>query len=315
MAAGESTNETVLESVLKELEESEYILFIDFKDPQCPSKGASLYANQEFAVASYLKIPYIALAQKDIARDGIFSANLSHIEPFNDEQELFELIDQKIKTLKSGWKNRLNIKRKLNENTPVKCDYRVKIINGEKEENPSTTYYHVEVKNEHHKKIARNCYGYVTKIEKYPSGEKIYNPLKTVELKWAGFLLPNSTINCQESRELDIFFLVEVNKKQILYFSTLTDSDEYKYFIEHKGNYAIEILVISDNFRPVKKTFYIHLGENSNEIIFTDNDADLPKNGEKKAKVFNAETKPDVSIKQIPASGQPLTIIGIGRHD
>lgn len=278
-------NETVLNAVFHELSESEYILFIDFADNTSKKRGSSLFANQEFAVASFLDIPFITLAQQGVERDGILNHIQSDIKYFSNEKQLYELIREEIKLLQSDWKNKLSLERIDNEKSEHFINYDFLFIKDGKKYAALSTFYHVNVKNLHYRKIANNCYGYITQIIDLDTGKPYSKkPLKTTELKWAGFTRPNATIVYKKPRDIDVFFVVEEEIPPIIRFNTLTDSDEYRYIINDEGNYSIEILIVSDNFRPEKKTFYLHLGKSIDKIIFTDDNDKLPKIDKKKKK-------------------------------
>jgi len=290
MAGEQSGNETVLEGIFHELMESEYLLFIDFLEGfyDCFHKKngyGSLFSNQEVAVAYALGIQVCAIRQKGIKRDGVLNYIQQEFKSFNDEEELYNIIEKKLENWPSDWKNKLSMAVGDVTKEFINRSFLYRLKDGE-EIHPICDFYHINVQNEHHRKIARNCYGYVTKIINMGTNESLFEkPLKSIEVKWAGSMLPNATILNKKNRELDAFFaviderVIKETKHPIIAFNTLTDSDEYRYRITKKGCYEITYLVISDNFRQEEKKFYLELGNTAGDIKFTD---DLGKIGEYK---------------------------------
>jgi len=296
-------NETILEAIFNELLESEYLLFIDFHEGN--GRG-SLFSNQELAVACALKIPFTALRQEGIERDGILRYIQEPFLEFNSEKQLYELIEGELKNWESDWKNKLVLERDDGEKSSHFTHMQIILTKQDGDKyHPKCSFYHIKVRNLHNRKIARNCYGYIKSIIDLETEKPIYEePLKTIELKWAGFTLPNATIlPKKQSRDLDAFFIIEDITPPKIYFSTHTDSTEYRFRIEKEGNYAITYTVISDDFPPVENTFYLHLGKTIDEIIFTNDKKSLPKIEEVKI-----ETKsPDVGETTYSSEAESTT--------
>ena len=75
VAVEEQSLRGIKENIFRQLETSEYFVFIDFKREYVPDKNAcrgSLFSHQELALAAYLGLPIIAFREKGvIPEDGI----------------------------------------------------------------------------------------------------------------------------------------------------------------------------------------------------------------------------------------------------
>lgn len=309
-AAAQRKNKTVLGAIFHVLSESEYVLFIDFHEGN--GRG-SLFANQELAVACALEIPFTALRQKGIERDGILRYIQEPFPEFDSEKKLYELIKSELENWESDWKNKLVLERDKDEKSPhyKHMGFRVFKQDGT-DYHPKCSFYHIRVRNLHNRKIARNCYGYIESITDLDGKPGYEEPLKTIELKWAGFTLPNATIlQNKQSRDLDAFFVREDETPPKIYFNTLTDSTEYRFKIEEEGNYAITYLVVSDNFPPAKNTFYLHLGKTIKDIELTNDKNSLLKRKKTKTEIKSLAMGEKIhDAKPVSTSGDVSPISG-----
>ncbi len=83
-------------------------------------------------------------------------------------------------------------------------------------------------------------------------------PLNAVEIKWAGYVLPNAHIPAGTARRFDAFY-IRHDLPTRLQFNVFSDSTEFVPRIGGEGLYELTYLVISDNFAPARATFALKL--------------------------------------------------------
>lgn len=261
LAIEQHTLKGLKENIFKHLVDSEYFLFIDFKRETLNNSGnfrGSLYTNQELAIASFLEKEVIAFQQKGILHiDGMLSSlQLNPIEFSNREKNrLPDLIEQQIK--RSGWnhqwKNKLDISVQPNYDDARKVSGDV------------GRHYFLRIDNLHKDKIAFNCTAYVKsilcKIKNLPI------PTETVELKWAGSLVPTVTIMPKSYRLLDAFFVLK-SRPDLLIFSSFSDSLRHLPPLSGIGEYEIVYIVVSENFLLLEIKTTINITGNVETISF-----------------------------------------------
>lgn len=267
-----------VEAIFRELMDSEYLIFIDFKRERLfredngefndiEKHRGSLFCNQELAIASFLKIPFIAFQQNGVKEmDGL--AEYLQWNPiwFDAPKTLPGLILKKIdeENWKPNWKNQLRIER------PDEKEYeRARIRNPDGTLGPWARYYHLEVQNLNPFSQATNCYGYVEKIVEL--GDNREEIPRTIELKWGGYVLPNANILPSSKRALDAFYVVENNPYQLM-FNVLTDSTYYQISITSFGDYEITFRVVADNFQPTVSRFRLHFPSRIDKITLSEID-------------------------------------------
>jgi len=89
---------SIRENVFRQLQESDYFIWIDFrrektvaKDGKETSRG-SLFTNQELALASFLEMDWILFQEVGIERDGMLSAIQGNATCFANRNDLPDLI-------------------------------------------------------------------------------------------------------------------------------------------------------------------------------------------------------------------------------
>lgn len=247
------------ESIFEELSTAEYFLFIDFKrekldDGQC---RGSLFSHQELAIASFLEIHLLGFREKGVKEDdGIIRFLQANCTFFTDRHTLVNVVADKIelKKWKPDWKNQLVIERDSQQFSDA-------YIPSEKK---NARFFHVTVRNLNPYKMARNCYAFLETIID-PKGNSL--PVECVEFKWAGYVLPNATILSSSSRSIDGFYVFH-DTPNIPKFNVFTDSTRFFPKIEGSGDYELTFLVVSDNFKPVRKKIRMHLGNRLEDIRF-----------------------------------------------
>lgn len=261
LAIEQHTLKGLKENIFKHLVDSEYFLFVDFKREHLNDSNSfrgSLYSNQELAIASFLEKEVIAFQQKGILHiDGMLSSlQLNPIEFNNREKNrLPDLIEQQIK--RSGWnhqwKNELDISVQPNYDDARKVSGDV------------GRHYFLRIDNLHKDKIAFNCTAYVKSI--LCKTKNLPIPTETVELKWAGSLVPTVTIMPKSYRLLDAFFVLK-SRPDLLIFLSFSDSLRHLPPLSGIGEYEIVYIVVSENFPLLEIKTTINITGNVETISF-----------------------------------------------
>lgn len=250
IAAAEASLTGLKENIYRQLEGSEYILFVDFRREQLANLQAfrgSLFSHQELAVAAYLGLEWMPFQQEGVERNGIMGFVQSNVIPFSDPGDLPTLVRTQIETLgwSPNWKNAVVIERDPTEH--------VDIANQAAQ---MTRFLHLTVRNLNPRKAALNCVGYLERIKNSGTGQEL--PLKTVELRWAGYTLPNATILGRSQRDLDLGYVFHTSP-QMLCFNSFTTSSEYMPPLPGPGVFELDYVVMAENFPPARATFRLTL--------------------------------------------------------
>jgi len=255
LAVEQSKPKGLKESILKQLEDSEYYIFVDFKRERCVAKNGkdseffrgSLFTHQELAIASYLEIEMLSFREEGVKLDdGI--AGILHLKRniFIDESDLLRKIENEVRSKwKPNWKNAL----KLYFDPKAYEDVNIITPTG-----LQTRFYHIQVKNLHKKKIARNCIAYISSMKNMQNGKQI--KFLSSELKWAGYSNPNVNILPQKIRELDAFYVLH-QFPTVLNFNSFATSGLYMQPIHGPGRYELEYFVVSDNMPTITQKFHV----------------------------------------------------------
>lgn len=249
------------EDIFAKLDDSEYLLFIDFPREKLVTGGfrGSLFSHQELAIASYLQIDdVIAFQQKDMTLEGMMKAMQLNAISFDDLTQLPKIVIDEIEKRgwRPNWKNILKINTKHNEYQDAY------IISGK--DRKLARFFHLTVENKHRRKIALNCTAYLESVKKLP--EEVEVPLGKVELKWAGYTMPVVAIMPESDRELDAFYVIH-DQPNILYFNCYSDSSYYLPPILGYGEYVLSYVVISENFPIARITAKASLGTSIESVV------------------------------------------------
>jgi hypothetical protein len=215
-------------------------------------------ASQELAIASFLDMPLVGFQEVGVkSDDGILQFLQANCTPFTDRHTLCNVVADKIEQAgwKPNWKNQLVMERNPDQFSDA---FRLP-------ERKNARFFHITVRNLNPHKHARNCYAFLETIHDLSTGNSL--SVKSVELKWAGYVLPNATILPSSSRYIDGFFVFH-DSPNTPYFNLFSDSGHFIPRIKGPGDYELTYLVVSDNFKPVRSTFRMHLTNNLDEIKF-----------------------------------------------
>ena len=274
VAVQKQTLRDLRHNIFKELEDSEYIVFVDFKREalvypndnteqsivefleKCQWRG-SLFCHQELALASYLDLgtdrdmEILAFHEKGVKpKDGMMGALQVNSEEFTDPGCLPKLIACRArKKWKTQWKNRLQL-----------------TVEPPPDDGP---YRHIKVNNQHHRKHAINCYAYLKAPRKYSNGKDI----PTMELKWE-FIevgVPNVAIAAGSMRRFDAFWVKLAQPKGIR-LSTHADTCVFEEnIITDPGTHELTYVVISENFPDAEIACGLEIGCDGKVKCFKEN--------------------------------------------
>ena len=123
----------------------------------------------------------------------------------------------------------------------------------------NTRYFAIGVRNCHRNRVARNCYVYLEKAIRLDPRTEI-DPKATIEIKWAGYTLPNAHILPRTVREFDAFYIIHEQPEKLNISTMFTDAPSYVLpQIQGKGLYELQYVVYSDNFPTAHGTFKLDL--------------------------------------------------------
>jgi hypothetical protein len=231
VAIEEQTLKSIKENIFPKLEESEYFIFVDFK--------------------------------REIRKDDrILGTIQASSIPFTDRDFLASVIAEKIRELgwNPYWRNELTMDRNEQEYTDAI------FINT----NQGHRWYHIEVKNLHHKKISLDCIAYLENIENVSTGKKKTFP--PVEFKWQALNVPRIIIPPGYTRPLDAFFVPHISPN-LAYFGINGSLVDFGglfevYNLEGPGSFELNFIVFSVNFSPIRQTFLLDIGNSLEDIKF-----------------------------------------------
>jgi hypothetical protein len=243
------------ESIFRQIETSEYFVFVDFKREKISAEGSepicrgSLFSHQELGVASYLELPCLVFQEMGVKPlDGMLSCLHANAHPFTDRALLPNVIADMIaqKTNKGEWS--VSWKNTLSLHMPPKPFGDALNL-----QNQFTfRHFHIEARNNHRTKTAQNCYVTLESLVDAGSGERI--AVQTVEFKWAGTTLPSVFIAPASSRRFDAL-KVAFQKPAEIHFNVFCDSTEFYPSVPGVGTYLLTYGVYAGNFPAIHRSF------------------------------------------------------------
>jgi hypothetical protein len=264
VAVSQQSLRGLTDNIFQQLRNSEYFIFIDFKREQLVTSSdfrGSLFSHQELAIASFLDLQVLAFQEKGIKwDDGIIRFLQANAIQFSDRNNLTNDVIGAVQTggWDPTWRNELVLERVSTEFS----DANIMNQGGRR-----GRFFHVAVRNHHPDKFATDCYVYLEKVVRTrPTPEII--PIKTVEFKWAGTLLPNVGIAPKSFREFDAFYIL-YDAPTVVLFNALTDASDYHPNVRGEGEYELSYLVASGNFPALRHTFKLSLGRQLLDTAFS----------------------------------------------
>ncbi|QRF74592.1 hypothetical protein Thermo_00075 [Thermoplasmatales archaeon] len=129
-------------------------------------------------------------------------------------------------------------------------------------------FFHVAVRNNHKRRIARNCYAFLISLKNDATGEEYIK--QSSELKWRGYNEPFASILPQTYRKFDGFWVMK-KQPDFLMLSAFLDSTRLIPRIKGQISLIAEYLVVSENFKTTKGTFVIKLDKDLDKISISKN--------------------------------------------
>ena len=248
------------ENLFRQLDTSEYFLFIDFKRESLNGREnhrGSLFSHQELAIASYLKIETLIFQEAGMKeRDGMLGCFQGNALRFENRQTLVQEVRSKVaeKLKKTEWSNSwiyclsLHLSPKL---------YDGKIYGLSRQGNqagPWLAHFHLAVRNNHRRTHAQHCFVYLDRIQNIGTGVTV--EIETTELKWAGSTIPDVIVAAKTSRRFDAFQIYP-DSPDMISCKVFSDSTEFIPSIRGLGTYWMTYAVRCANFPTVEKTFEV----------------------------------------------------------
>jgi hypothetical protein len=270
LAAETHSSEALTECIFRQLEESEYFVFIDSKRDEIGQgrHRGSLFVNQEIALAAYLKIPSLGFSEEGVSREGIAGYQILNPIPFSSKEDILDHLAEYTSEWDPTSVNELWLspgsvhKNYIIENQPGR---------------PLSDWWHITVHNRNKRKHALACSVYLSSIESLATREAKEAP--SAELQWAYYPgLFSVTILSNRKREVDGFFVLhEAQKISFNARGTSSSSPFSQMPVLGKGIYKLEYLVTSSNFRLVRTFFILDFSQSVDSISFRPDDSALLK--------------------------------------
>lgn len=245
----------VKEAIFPQLEDAEYLLFVDFARDRLAKEEyrGSLFSHQELAIAAYLETPYIGFRHKSVRREGISQFLLSNVPEFEDPAELPKLLREQL-SRRSDWDAKWRKELRMSRQDSGEGDDMLTA-------NEPCRYFHLTVENLHRNKLALGCTAYVEAIGDVPTSQPI--EFRPAELKWAGTMLPSVPIPSGRRRALDAcrFF---GSTPETIHFVSHADSGKHMGPIRGR-EIDVTYLVVSENFSPARCTLRIKPGKTTQD--------------------------------------------------
>lgn len=269
IAVQEQSLNGVKENIFRQIETSEYFLFIDFKRERLAESDSkecrgSLFSHQELALASYLGIEVIALQEKGVKkRDGLMEFLQANTIPFCKRASLPDRVASEVRKRgwRPDWKNELSLNSQSLRRAEVLFDDPLFTGN----QPAKTSFFHVPVTNRHPRKVAVGCSVYLVDARDVQRDASI--PIEIIEFQWAGFTHPYVNIPPAQSRYFDALLVVHQGPLRPQ-FNPLTASAQYRPKISGPGDYELTYVVVSQTFRPARATFRLHVDVSGENISF-----------------------------------------------
>jgi hypothetical protein len=254
IAVEEQTLDGLKENIFKQLSNSEYFVFIDFKREQLSNAvphvhRGSLFSHQELAIASYLGIEVLAFQESGVKPDdGIIRFLQVNATPFSDRHLLPNVIADEVRRRRwdPRWKADLILES-------VPAQFSDTLIGDTRK---LARFFHIIVRNRHRCRVARNCYVYLEDAVKLEPERRIL--FKKAEFKWAGYSQPNASILPGGARAFDAFFILH-ESPLLLGYNTFATGTDFIPRIEGEGKYRLKYLVLADNFPESRRSFVLDL--------------------------------------------------------
>ena len=242
------------DNIFRQLENSDYFVFVDFKRDQLAGQDecrGSVFCHQELALASYLDLPVIGLREKGVIQlDGIARFIQGNFKEFIDRHLLPAVIADMARDCKwnPNSRNCLTLVREEGQFTPAR----------QRSNNGLCHFFQIGVKNNSQRKCARNCFVYLERLVDVNDGKQLETI--NVELKWEAYTMPSATILPGQTRRFDAFYVYQ-NDPKTLQFNPFSDYEFAIRPVKGSDKYEMSFAVVSDTFETVRGKFVASVGD------------------------------------------------------
>lgn len=262
---------SIRENIFPQLTDAEYFLFLDFRREALAGTSpveyrGSLFSHQELAVASYLEKELLAFRESDVrSLDGLVGHLQANSIAFDHRDSLPDRVIEEVtrRGWRSDWQNRLV----LELNSPL-FDDALWVP-----ENVNARFFHLRVSNRHRLRTAQDCVGYIRAVVDTKTGQAV--PFESVELKWAGYVLPHATISPASFRKLDAFWLAH-NAATVPRFNCFADSTRFIPHLSGTGEWVLTYEVLSATVPGSTVSVRVALADNLSQVAVAYADAAQP---------------------------------------
>jgi hypothetical protein len=264
VAASQMSFQGVKEAIFRQLQESEYFLFVDFPRGDASTDGycsGSLFANQELAVAAYLGLDFLGFRHNLVRpQQGLLRFVQSDFPVFANNVQLLGLIRERVKAAwRNDWRRGLELNRREDEWDDMTTGWQVE---GQEVSPKLARFFHLDVANRGRDKVAIGCMGYIDSIRDVQRGADL--SFRASELKWAGTVVPAVPVFPGHPRMLDAC-VVAFDEPHTLYFTSHSDSGVFMSPIPAAGMLDIEYVVVSQNMPLARTVLRVSLGDTIND--------------------------------------------------
>ena len=266
VAVEEQSLRGLKENIFRQLEQSEYMVFVDFRREQVGSSPAlfrgSLFTHQELAIAAFRELGVMVLREQGVELGGISKFVQENAIPFSDRQHVAAIVSDTAEKRgwDSKWRNELSLVDKPvthSDATRTERDLHNNVLEY------GCRFWHGYVTNRHRDKPAVNCYVFLERA--YDCGTKQDVVLETIEFKWAGYLFPNALIAPRTSRKFDAFYsargTIATGQVPVIRFNVFSDSGQFVPRIMRPGEYELTFCVISESFPAARAAYRVRIPE------------------------------------------------------
>jgi predicted nucleic-acid-binding Zn-ribbon protein len=238
------TPEALTKEIFDSLRNSEYFVAINFQRKKL-KKGdiGSLFIQQEFAIAAFLRISMIAFHKGNIKPAGVGEHLILKSIAFESYENIIRYLSREVKKWDPNSTHQLKLESGNHHSNFVTANA--------PPGTPLSNWFHIVVQNRSNSIYCKNCYGYIEMISDLKANKLLFGAgdYKT-ELLWAG--TNDVTVNIPQGGKRDLDMLTWYQGTNIVTFQQRTTSTGYKYPDLPFGKYYIVYGVISDNFPTAK---------------------------------------------------------------
>lgn len=257
IAVQEQTLRGLVENIFGRLAASEYLVFVDFMREQFANSAehrGSLFSHQELAVAAFLELDVVAFQEIGVRKlDGMIRFVQANSIEFSDRSTLPDLVAREVQ--ERGWRPDWRRTLKLERDPSQYAD--AVAVNREGRPAGCRRFFHAVVHNQHKSLAAAHTYVYLDRITHV--GDAKESPLKTIELKWAGYIFPNAVVRPGTKREFDCCW-IHHDHPSSAYFNVFSDSTDYTPVIHGPGKFLLRFTAVADRFAPESLDALLTLG-------------------------------------------------------